>query len=57
MAQINITIPEPSTEYSSENQRQIIEALDTLKNQLNTTYQNDLKQEVERFNWFTGVIR
>ena len=57
MAQVNITIPEPSSEYSSENQRQIIEALDTLKNQLNTTYQNDLKQEIERFNWFTGVIR
>ena len=57
MAQVNITIPEPSSEYSSENQRQIIEALDTLKNQLNTTYQNDLKQEVERFNWFTGVIK
>jgi len=57
MAQINITIPEPSTEYSSENQRQIIEALDTLKNQLNTSYQNDLRQEVERFNWYIGVIK
>jgi len=57
MAQVNITIPEPSAEYSSENQRQIIEALDTLKNQLNTSYQNDLKQEVERFNWYTGVIK
>jgi hypothetical protein len=57
MAQINITIPEPSVEYSSENQRQIIEALDTLKNQLNTSYQNDLRQEVERFNWYIGVIK
>jgi DNA-binding ferritin-like protein len=57
MAQINITIPEPSVEYSSENQRQIIEALDTLKNQLNTSYQNDLKQETERFNWYIGAIK
>ena len=57
MAQINITIPEPSVVYTSENQRQIIEALDTLKNQLNTSYQNDLRQEIERFNWYIGVIK
>jgi len=54
MAQVNITIPEPSTEYSSENQRQVLETFDTLKNQLNTSYQEDLKQEVERFTWFNG---
>ena len=54
MAQANITIPEPATEYSSENQRQVLETFDTLKNQLNTSYQEDLKQEVERFTWFNG---
>ena len=52
MAQVNITIPEPALEYNSENQRQILETFDTLKNQLNTSYQEDLKQEVERFTWF-----
>ena len=52
MAQINITIPEPGEQYSSENQRQVLETFDTLKNQLNTSYQEDLKQEVERFTWF-----
>jgi hypothetical protein len=54
MAQINITIPEPAEQYSSENQRQVLETFDTLKNQLNTSYQEDLKQEVERFTWFNG---
>ena len=54
MAQINITIPEPGEQYSSENQRQVLETFDTLKNQLNTSYQEDLKQEVERFTWFNG---
>ena len=54
MAQVNITIPEPGEQYSSENQRQVLETFDTLKNQLNTSYQEDLKQEVERFTWFNG---
>ena len=52
MAQINITIPEPSQEYRPENQRQILEALDTLKNQLNFGFREDLRQEVERLSWF-----
>ena len=45
MAQINITIPEPGEQYSSENQRQVLETFDTLKNQLNTSYQEDLKEQ------------
>ena len=36
-----------------DNSQQLIEALETLKNQLNFGYQEDLKQEVERFTWFT----
>ena len=34
MAKIDIYIPEPKSEYDESNQRQILEALDTLKNQL-----------------------
>jgi hypothetical protein len=34
------------------NQRQIVEALDTLKNQLNFSFQFDLKEEQDSFNWF-----
>ena len=53
MAKITAYIPEPKPEYSPENQRQIIEALTTTKQQLNTSFLEDLKQEVERMSWFT----
>jgi|TARA_R110000823_G_scaffold182011_3_gene314873 hypothetical protein len=52
MAQINITIPEPSPQYEAGNQRQILETFDTLKNQLNTSYQNDLKEQQDTFTYF-----
>jgi hypothetical protein len=49
---ITAYIPEPKTEYNQENQRQIIEALTTTKQQLNTGYQQDLKNEQDTFNYF-----
>jgi flagellar motility protein MotE (MotC chaperone) len=52
MAKISVYIPEPQEEYSSENQRQILESIDTLKNQLNFAFQQDLKQEQDIFNYF-----
>jgi hypothetical protein len=52
MAKITAYIPEPTQEYSPDNQRQVLQALDTIKNQLNFSYQEDLRQEVELFNWF-----
>ena len=52
MAKITTYIPEPSQEYSPDNQRQVLQSLETLKNQLNFSFQEDLKQEVERFTWF-----
>jgi hypothetical protein len=52
MAKITTYIPEPSQEYSPENQRQILQALETLKDQLNFSFQEDLRQELQRFTWF-----
>lgn len=52
MARITIYIPEPKEEYTSENQRQIIESLTTMKDQLNFSYQKDLKDEQDTFNYF-----
>ena len=52
MAKIIVTIPEPRPEYDVSNQRQILEALDTLKNQLNFSFQADFKNEQNTFNWF-----
>jgi hypothetical protein len=48
MAKITVYIPDPKDTY----QRQIVAAIDTLKNQLNFSFQEDLKQEVERMNWY-----
>jgi hypothetical protein len=52
MAKITIYIPEPTAEYTVDNQQQVLQSLETLKNQLNFTFQEDLKQEVERFTFY-----
>lgn len=53
MAKINIRIPEPKVEYDVSNQKQINRALTTIVEQLNSTFLNELKQETERYAWFT----
>ena len=52
MAKISAIIPEPTDQYNVSNARQLREGLDTLKNELNFGYQEDLKQELQRFTWF-----
>ena len=52
MAKINVYVPEPPQEYTPEGFRQINQAIETVENQLNTSFQEELKQEVERFTWF-----
>ena len=52
MAKITASIPEPMDVYSSDNQRQILQSLETIKTQLNTSFQKDLKDELEVFSWF-----
>jgi hypothetical protein len=52
MAKITAYIPEPEAEYSVDNQRQILEAVNTIKDQLNFGFQKDLKDELEAFSWF-----
>ena len=38
MAKITAYIPEPTPEYDANNQRQILESISTLKNQLNFSF-------------------
>jgi hypothetical protein len=52
MAKINIYIPEPQEPYTIDNFRQINQSLETLQNQLNTSYLNEIKNEQVRFEWF-----
>ena len=52
MAKITNYIPEPKEEYDVDNQRQILESFTTLQNQLNFSFQQDLKNEQDAFNYF-----
>jgi hypothetical protein len=54
MAKIAAYIPEPKQEYDSENQRQILQAIDTIKSELNFSFQQDLKNEEDAKEWFLG---
>ena len=53
MAKINVRIPEPKQEYNISNQKQINRSLAAVIEQLNSTYLNELKQETERYTWFS----
>ena len=54
MAKITAVFPTFIKDETSgiDNQTQLIEALDTQKNELNFGYKEDLKQELQRFTWF-----
>ena len=52
MAKIDYFIPEPTEQFSPDNQRQILQALATLRTQLNTSFLEDLNEELQIFNWF-----
>jgi len=52
MAKVQVFLPEPPQEFSTDAFRQINLALETLQNQLNTSYQQDLKNEQDTFNYF-----
>jgi len=52
MAKVTAYIPEPKPEYEVDNQRQVLEALNTMQQQLNFSFQQDLKNEQEAFNYF-----
>jgi hypothetical protein len=52
MAKVQVFLPEPPTEFSSDAFRQINLALETLQNQLNTSYQQEQKNDQDTFNYF-----
>jgi hypothetical protein len=53
MAKINVRIPEPKKEYDESNQKQINRSIALVVEQLNSTFLDELKQETERYSWFT----
>jgi hypothetical protein len=52
LAKLTNYIPEPKLEYEVENQRQIVESLTTMKQQLNFSFQEDMKNDQEALNYF-----
>ena len=52
MAKVDIIIPEPTPVYTEENQRQVTQTLRTMQDKLNTSYQQELKNEQDTFSWF-----
>jgi hypothetical protein len=52
MAKIDFYVPEPKPEYNIDVQRQIIQAIDTLKSQLNTSYNEEVREELQTLSWF-----
>ena len=53
MTKVVVRLPEPKEEYDVSNQKQINRAVALIVEQLNSTFLNELKQETERFTWFT----
>ena len=54
MPKINIRLPEPKETYDASNQKQINRALTTVIEQLNSTFLDELKQESERFAFYSA---
>ena len=54
VAKIVVRVTEPSSEYDQSNQRQINRSTSSIVEQLNSSFQQDLKDELERFIWFYG---
>ena len=52
MAKINILIPEPQDPYTVNNFRQINQALETLQNQLNTSFSDEIQEDLQTLSWF-----
>jgi hypothetical protein len=52
MAKVDIVIPEPKPVYTEENQRQVAQSLRTMQDKLNTSYQEEIKNEQNTFNYF-----
>ena len=53
MAKIVVRLPEPKQQYDFSNQKQINRSITAIVEQLNSTYLDQLKQETERYTWFS----
>jgi len=54
MAKIVQSLTRPSKQYEQKNADALIRDLDSLIQKLNSTFQQDLREEQQRFAWFIG---
>ena len=52
MARIVQSLTQPGQEYDEQLPQSFVRDVDSIVNKLNSTYQQDLKDEVEAFNFF-----
>jgi hypothetical protein len=52
MAKISQVITRPSNEYDVQTAQAQVRDLDSIVEKLNSTYQEELKEEIEAFNFF-----
>ena len=54
MTKLIVDIPEPKEDYDTSTQRQINRSIAALIQQLNTTYQQGVKDDAQQQTWFLG---
>ena len=54
MTKIIVDIPEPKYKYDTSTQRQINGSIANIIQQLNTTYQQSVKDDQQQQTWFLG---
>ena len=57
MAKVTLVFTRPDKEYNQKNGDSLIRDLDALIEKLNSTFQQDLREEQQRFAWFNNQYR
>ena len=57
MAKVTLGFTRPGKEYEQKNADALIRDLDSLIQKLNSTFQQDLREEQQRFSWFNTQYR
>ena len=52
MAKVTVVFTRPSEEYKKQDADSLVRDLDGLIEKLNSTFQQDLRDEQQRFSWF-----
>jgi|TARA_R110002020_G_scaffold289718_1_gene505245 hypothetical protein len=54
MAKVTVVFTRPGKEYKQNDADSLVRDLDGLIEKLNSTFQQELKDELQRFSWFTS---